>query len=82
MLPLNALSDQVGIRFKYSVFWKLFIFNCGFSTYVTSAFLLQENEYESLEFNTYASDNIFHIIDQIKISRVSLWIGDYKLHFL
>ena len=43
-VPLKALSDQVyRIRYQCLKFQKLIIFNCGFSSKVTCAFLLQEN---------------------------------------
>jgi len=35
-VPLEALSHQVWIRYQFLWFWKLIIFNCGFSTKVTA----------------------------------------------
>ena len=51
-------------------------YNVRFYKKVTCAFLLQENILELLEINTikYRETNIFHIIDQIKVFRVLLWI--------
>ena len=42
-VPLKALSDQLSMLI---ILKKLIIFNYGFSTKVTCAFLLQENTYE------------------------------------
>ena len=40
-------------------------------------FLLQDDTWELWEINTFKSedDHYFHIIDQIKVLRVTLWIG-------
>ena len=45
----------------------------GFSTKVTRAFLLQEKMLELSEINTFKP--LIHIIYQIKVLRVPLWIG-------
>ena len=61
------------------MFIVLIILHFGFSTKVTRAFLLQENLQELSEINTmHASqknDNIFHIDDQMKVSREPWGIG-------
>ena len=46
MLPLKALSIQVWIRYRCLFFLSWLFFNCGFTTKVTCAFLLQENKEE------------------------------------
>ena len=38
-VPLKALSDQVFIRYPCFCFFKLLIFNCGFSSKLICAFL-------------------------------------------
>ena len=46
-VSLKALSDQVWIRYECLYFWKLIIFNCGFTKKGrTYAFQLKENVQE------------------------------------
>ena len=57
-------SGKDGNAIKCLNFCKLFIFNCGFFTKVTCAFLLQENTLELSEINTLKpqkSKNIYSI---------------------
>ena len=51
------------------------MFNYGFSTIVTCEFLLEENIFIiRITFKLNKNNNIFHIINQIKFSKVSLLI--------
>ena len=62
---------------------KLFILIGDFSTRVTCAFLVYKKQWRnSQKFYTFLSqenDDIFHMFDQIKVSRVPLWIGYCQL---
>ena len=49
MVPLKALLIKYELDIK---FWKLVIFNCGFSTKVTCAFQLHENMKDLSQLNT------------------------------
>ena len=72
----TTVSFKALFRYQYLQLWKLVIFNCDFSVKVTCAFLLHENmqKLQNLTLLTLKNDDIFYIIDQIKVSRVPLWI--------
>ena len=77
MVLLKALSDQVWIRCPCFCFRKLIILIYVFYTKDTCAFLDLETLKKLSELKT------FHIIlfDQIKISRVPLWIMHVRFFF-
>ena len=55
-----------GMNYIYMIFFfKLFIFVCGFSAKVACTFLVYKCQCQK-------KDGIFHIFDQIKVSRVTL----------
>ena len=78
-MSFKALPDQVCIR--YLEFLKLIILNWGFSTKVTIAHFYCKNYLKLSELNTYnlENDNIFPLIDQIKVSKVPLCIRQWHL---
>ena len=68
----KVLSDQV-IRYPCFCSWKLFICICSFSAEVTCAFLVSRKQ--CWNYSHQKNDVIYHIIDKIKIPRITLWIG-------
>ena len=71
---MKALSDQVWIRNQCFCFFKLLIFIFGFSVNVSCAFLVYIIQWKNLQKQILLEWEkrrcIFHILDQIKISRV------------
>ena len=78
-VPLKTLSDQVWTKYQCLQFWKLLTFNCGFSTMRISTAGKYIGIITNKHFQILKNDNISHIMYQIKVSRVPLWIGHCHL---